>query len=81
MVHGMVIPPVCLHKLFPVSRLQNSPYFCAFKYERTSQTKGLERGWKQRARLGKDAQTPWGVIREARAQSTRETQKAILILR
>ena len=61
MVHGMVIPPVCLHKLFPVSRLQNSPYFCTFKYERTSQTKGLERGWKQRARLGKDAQMPWRV--------------------
>ena len=34
------------------SRLQNSPYFCVFKYAR-SQAKGLERGWKQWARLGR----------------------------
>ena len=44
------------------SRLQNSPNFCVFKYARavflriqvraSSQTKGLEWGWKQRARLG-----------------------------
>ena len=29
-------------------------YFCVFKYA-SSQTKGLEWGWKQRARLGRDA--------------------------
>jgi len=51
MVHGMVIPPVCLHKLFPVSRLQNSPYFCTFKYARTvkqkvwSEAENRERDW------------------------------------
>ena len=31
-------------------RLQNSPYFCVFKYARA-----VKRGWKQRARLGRDA--------------------------
>ena len=31
-------------------RLQHSPYFCVF-----SQKKGLERGWKQRARLEREA--------------------------
>ena len=36
------------------ARLQNSPYFCVFKYA-NSKTKGLERGWKQWARLGRDA--------------------------
>ena len=51
MVHGMVIPPVCLHKLFPFSRLQNSPYFCVFKYARTvkqkvwSEAENRERDW------------------------------------
>ena len=50
---------VCLQQLFWTAfsvavRLKNSPYFCVFKYARAfacSQTKGLERGWKQRARL------------------------------
>ena len=32
-------------------RLQNSPYFYVFKYARTVKEKGLDRGWKQRARL------------------------------
>ena len=32
-------------------RLQNSPYFYVFKYARTVKKKGLDRGWKQRARL------------------------------
>ena len=32
-----------------VYKLQNSPYFCVFKYARA--VKGLKRGWKQRARL------------------------------
>ena len=44
-------------------RLQNSPYDCVFKYVRaSSQTKGLERGWKQRARLdvwGSRASLAW----------------------
>ena len=36
--------------------LENSPSFCVFKYLRgSSQTKGREWGWKQRARLGRDA--------------------------
>ena len=36
--------------------LENSPYFCVFKYLRaSSQTKGRKRGWKERARLGSDA--------------------------
>ena len=35
---------------------ENSPSFCVFKYLRgSSQTKGREWGWKQRARLGRDA--------------------------
>ena len=50
---------VCLQQLFWTAfsvavRLKNSPYFCVFKYAQafaSSQTKGLERGWKQRARL------------------------------
>ena len=37
--------------------LQNNSYFCVFKYETKGQTKGLERGWKQRGRLGRDATT------------------------
>ena len=39
-----------------VARLQNSPYFCVpgIQVRGSSQTKGLERGWKQRARLGRD---------------------------
>ena len=32
-----------------VHRLQNSPYFCVFKYARAVKQIGLERGWKQRA--------------------------------
>ena len=32
------------------NRLQNSPYFCVFKYARA-----VKRGWKQRARLRRDA--------------------------
>ena len=36
-------------------RLQNSPYFLHIQVCASSQTKGLERGWKQRARLGRDA--------------------------
>ena len=32
-------------------RLPNSPYFYVFKYARTIKKKGLDRGWKQRARL------------------------------
>ena len=40
-----------------VYRLQDSPYFCIFKIQvhTSSQTKGLERRWKQRARLRRDA--------------------------
>ena len=36
-------------------KLQNSPYFVflLFQVRESSQTKGLERGWKQRARLGR----------------------------
>ena len=36
------------------SSLQNSLYFSVNSSTRGSQTKGLERGWKQRARLGRD---------------------------
>ena len=36
------------------SRLQNSLYFSVNSNTRGSQTKGLQRGWKQRARLGRD---------------------------
>ena len=36
-------------------RLQNSPYFLRIQVRASIQTKGLERGWQQRARLGKDA--------------------------
>ena len=32
-------------------RLQNSPYFLRIQVRASSQTKGLERSWKQRARL------------------------------
>ena len=35
-------------------RLQNSPYFLRIQVRASSQKKGLERGWKQRARLGRD---------------------------
>ena len=79
MVHGMVIPPVCLHKLFPVSRLQNSPYFCVFKYARTvkrkvwSEAENIQRDW------GETFKRPTGVwgLRALRAWDS----NAILILR
>ena len=48
------------------SSLQNSLYFSVNSSTRGSQTKGLERGWKQRARLGRD-------VCEARALRARKT--------
>ena len=35
-------------------RLQNSPYFLRIQVGASRQTKGLKRGWKRRARLGRD---------------------------
>ena len=76
MVHGMVIPPVCLHKLFPVSRLQNSPYLCVFKYARTVKRRSG-------ARLKTDSETGErrsNALRacEAYALCARETQTLFL---
>ena len=79
MVHGMVIPPVCLHKLFPVSRLQNSPYFLYIQVRTNKSNK------RSGARLKTESETgercPNALACEARALCARETQKAILILR
>ena len=67
-------------------RLQNGPY--AFQESASSQTKGLERGWKQRARLGRDAKntvfflsphTPYGRVRLARFARVRFLRHALPI--
>ena len=48
----VTLEPCLLHLTHHSSlRLQNSPYFFVFKYARVVKTKGLELGWKQRARL------------------------------
>ena len=75
MVHGMVIPPVCLHKLFPVSRLQNSPYFCAFKYARTVKQKVWSEAENRKRGCGETLKRPTGVW------GSRAFSNAIFILR
>ena len=52
-------------------RLQNSPYFLRIQVRASSQTKGLERSWKQRARLGR--------VRLARFARVRLLRHALLI--
>ena len=47
--HGVTKSTFCLLVCL-FFRLHNSPYFCVFKYARA-----VKRGWKQRARLGRDA--------------------------
>ena len=56
----------CIH----LTRLQNSPYFCVFKYARA-----VKRGWKQRARLGRDAKNTFFFSRSraSRAQDSYAT--------
>ena len=54
------------------NRLQNSPYFCVFKYARA-----VKRGWKQRARLGRH--TPYGRVRLARFARVRLLRHALPI--
>ena len=69
-------------------RLQNSPYFLRIQVRASSQTKGLERSWKQRARLGRDAKntvfflsphTPYGRVRLARFARVRLLRHALPI--
>ena len=57
-------------------RLQNSPYFLRIQVRASSQTKGLERSWKQRARLGRDAN---GRVRLARFARVRLLRHALPI--
>ena len=38
-----------------VAGLQNSPFFLRIQVRANSQTNGLELSWKQRGRLGRDA--------------------------
>ena len=75
MVHGMIIPPVCVHKLFPVSRLQNSPYFCVFKYARTVKQKV----WSEAENRERDCGETLKRASEARALCARETQTLFLL--
>ena len=50
----------------------------AYSSTRGSQTKGLERGWKQRARLGRDAKnTPYGRVRLAPFARVRLSRHAL----
>ena len=42
-------------KIAWINRLQKQSVFLRIQVRASSQTKGLERGWKQRARLGRDA--------------------------
>ena len=67
------------------SRLQNSLYFSVNSSMRGSQTTSLERGWKQRARLGRDvffSLASHGRLRLARKTLTaRALPISLLILR
>ena len=68
-IYGFCRGYTCLRMIY---RLQNSPYFCVFKYARA-----VKRGWKQRARLGRDAKNTRAshALRacEARALRARKT--------
>ena len=68
---------ICYWVLLRKSRLQNSPYFCVFKYARA-----VKRGWKQRARLGRDASHARRLARFARVRLLRHALPiSLLILR
>ena len=54
---------------FVYARLQNSRIFAFGRNARSCQAKGLERGWKRRVRLGREAKnTPCGLGRFANSQ-------------
>ena len=59
-----------------MGRLQNSPYFCVFKYVRV-----VERGWKRRARLGRDAKNTFFFSLSSHASQMRLLTHAQPILR
>ena len=67
------------------NRLQNSPYFCVFKYARAVKQKVWNEAEKQRARLGRDAKnslsphTPYGRVRLARFARVRLLHHALPI--